>query len=921
LSLFSSVILCPHIPNDSKPNQVTANLYSSVNGTLVNQATSRLHNTVTESLLTSNTGTDYTAISVVADVSVSKSDNVATVVPGNYLTYSIGLYNPGPSDAVWTTVTDNFSSMLQNIQWECIVYQNAVCNPTPSASIVSGSILEHPILFAGASVVYQVTAQVITAARGTLVNTASIQLGNLTDPNALNNYMTDQDTLTPEVDVRVKKTDGLLGSPIVSGEYVTYTIEVSNFGPSDAPLGTISVVDNFPPELVSISWTCLNAPNCTGSGTTNIADSSVILPYLGTVQYVVNAQVFPSVNSSITNWASIFVYNNTNSTDKSDDTTFVTTNIRTNADLSVTKDDNTLTTVPGTNVTYTIKVFNRGPSDANGVVVKDTFSSKFQSVVWSCVATARASCPAASGVGDINGIAFLGLSNNVTFTVTALVRSDALVSIINEASANSTNSDSDYTNNIATDIDIVTYKYDVSVSKSDNVTSAVPGETVTYSIKVDNLGPSDVPLGNLTVVDTFDPTIVSSVQWTCIPGAGAACTTVGNTDIQDSAVYIPASSNVLYVVTTSLYSSALIGNLVNNATLLTDTLYDSVTSNNVVIDTDLLVPYAALDVHKTDTPASFTSVPGTNITYDIIVRNQGPSDSGVFTVNDPLSGFHFSPYWVCSAYRAVCGSSGVSGVLLDTPEIYVNGSIRYTLSAQIYGSATGNLTNQVTITPNFTDIITTDNSAADTNYLNPAVDVYVNKTDGLTVATPGAAITYSVTVGNYGPSDALFDTVSVLDAFPSIFLNPVWYCLASANSNCTSSGSGATLIDKPVVRAGGSVMYVISGTIQGGATGNISNSASIAVWDSAGTRVVDTDPTNENSTDFDSLLPSIDLVAIKTDNVLTATPGFATTYTVNITNYGPRYTFFFLKQLFLMIAFNNQKKVMVYLDASQSPMI
>jgi len=368
--------------------------------------------------------------------------------------------------------------------------------------------------------VYQVTAQVTPAAHGTLLNTALITLGNLTDPNTANNVFTDLDTLTSaQVDVRVTKTDGLLGSPIVSGDYVTYTIQVANFGPSDAPLGTISVVDDFPPELDSISWTCLNAPNCSSSGTTKIADSSVILPYLGTVTYVVNARVLPNQNSSVTNWASIFVYNNTNSTDSSDDITFVTTNIRTNADITISKSNGVSTVTPGLDVTYTINVFNRGPSDANGVVIKDTFSSQLQNVRWSCIATARATCPASSGTGDINVSSFIGTLNNVTFTVTARVSPSAFLYLVNEASANSTNSDSDYSNNIATDTDDLYPVADLSIIKSDNQSISAPGATLTYTIIVTNSGPSDVRTG-VSVIDSFSSFFTPPTNWDCVASNG-----------------------------------------------------------------------------------------------------------------------------------------------------------------------------------------------------------------------------------------------------------------------------------------------------------------------------------------------------------------------------------------------------------------
>jgi len=47
------------------------------------------------------------------------------------------------------------------------------------------------------------------------------------------------------------------------------------------------------------------------------------------------------------------------------------------------------------------------------------------------------------------------------------------------------------------------------------VVSAVPGQSVTYTIVVSNAGPSDVV--NAAVADTFNPALfnVAGVSWTC----------------------------------------------------------------------------------------------------------------------------------------------------------------------------------------------------------------------------------------------------------------------------------------------------------------------------------------------------------------------------------------------------------------------
>ena len=52
----------------------------------------------------------------------------------------------------------------------------------------------------------------------------------VTDPNLANNSATDTDTLTPQADLAITKSDGV--TSVAPGQPTTYTIVVSNNGPS-----------------------------------------------------------------------------------------------------------------------------------------------------------------------------------------------------------------------------------------------------------------------------------------------------------------------------------------------------------------------------------------------------------------------------------------------------------------------------------------------------------------------------------------------------------------------------------------------------------------------------------------------------------------------------------------------------------------
>ena len=98
---------------------------------------------------------------------------------------------------------------------------------------------------------------VSSAATGSVANTAIVSPPiDVTDPNAANNTATDNDSLDPVADVSVTKTNGITSqSP---GALSTYTITVSNAGPSDA--AGVAIDDPLPAGATAASWTCAAAP-------------------------------------------------------------------------------------------------------------------------------------------------------------------------------------------------------------------------------------------------------------------------------------------------------------------------------------------------------------------------------------------------------------------------------------------------------------------------------------------------------------------------------------------------------------------------------------------------------------------------------------------------------------------------------------
>lgn len=157
-------------------------------------------------------------------------------------------------------------------------------------------------------------------------------------------------------------------------------------------------------------------------------------------------------------------------------------------------------------------------------------------------------------------------------------------------------------------------------------------------------------------------------------------------------------------------------------------------------------------------------------------------------------------------------------------------------------------------------------------------DLQVSTTDGVTAATPGLSVVYTIVAANIGPSSA--SSVSVTDTFPAE-LSCSWTSVPSGGATGNGGGSGPIneTLDLPT---GASVTYTATCDIDPAATGTLSNTATIA------SALHDPNLVNNTATDDDTLLvPEADLSITKNDGVCGANPGDTLTYVIGVANAGP----------------------------------
>jgi uncharacterized repeat protein (TIGR01451 family) len=186
----------------------------------------------------------------VADLSITKTDGVTTVSPGGSITYTIVVSNAGPSAVTGATVSDVFPASLTG--------ETFTASGTGGASGFSsgsGDINQTVNLPVGATITYTVTGTVSPTASGAISNTATVSApAGVSDSNAANNSSTDTNVIVtgvPTTDVSVTKTGDQ--DPVAAGDLLTYTIVVSNNGPSAAANVTLS--DAIPADTTFVSFT------------------------------------------------------------------------------------------------------------------------------------------------------------------------------------------------------------------------------------------------------------------------------------------------------------------------------------------------------------------------------------------------------------------------------------------------------------------------------------------------------------------------------------------------------------------------------------------------------------------------------------------------------------------------------------------
>ena len=847
---------------------------STATGSLTNTATVQAPAGVTDPTSGNNSASDIDTLTPTADVSITKTDGLSTVVPGTLVTYTVVASNPGPSTVTGATVADTVPAALSGATWVCSATVGSSC-PASGTGNVSASVTLAP----SGSATFSISATVIASATGTISNTATITLpGTVSDPTPANNSATDLTLVTPQTDLTITKTDG--ATTAVPGQSTTYTVVVTNTGPS-AVVGA-AVTDTIPAGVTSMTWTCATAggATCTASGSGSI-NTTVNLPVGATTTFTVTDAIASSSTGSLTNSAAVTVPLGVTDTqccqqhrNRCRHPHPPSRPCRDQDGRGRIGHTRSVDDVHGDGhqqrpLQRTCRDLHRLAARCRIVHIVDMHAERRR----------RMHVDLRQRFDQHHGQPACRRDRNVLDHHRDRCLCHRQHDQHADCGAGSGVVDPTPANNSATDVDTLTPRADLSISKTNLQTSVVPGTAVSYTILASNIGPSAVV--GATVADTV-PAILSGATWTCTASGGGSCTASGTGSINDS-VNLPVGAAVTYTVSGTVASTA-VGTIANTATIAAPAgVTDPTLANNTATDSDPLTPRVDLAITKTD--GRTIANPLDTLTYTIVVSNAGPSAVSDAVVVDTVPASLTGVTWTCNAGAGGhCDTTGpVSGNINATVDLAVSGTVQFTVTGTIAGATVGSIVNSATVSApaGATETDSANNVATDTTAVTLTAALSITKTDGQTTAVAGTSSTYTIIVTNSGPS-AVADA-GVTDLLPAGLINASWTCVASVGGHCDDAGPTVgnvnTTVDLP---SGSSATYTVTGTIAPAFTGVMSNTATVT----APPGTID-NPADNTATDTTTIVAQANLIVNKSDGTATATPGTDTTYTVTVTNAGP----------------------------------
>lgn len=399
--------------------------------------------------------------------------------------------------------------------------------------------------------------------------------------------------------------------PALTGSNLTYTITVTNYGPSTAKAVILS--QTLPTGAIFVSATTSQGISQYSGGTVTCNFGSIGALRGATATIVVNPSVIGIASSTATVGSGQLDPDPSNNS-----VTVLRRVVPPSADLTVTVSDSPDPIYVGGNLTYNISVTNRGPTTANAVVLTNVLpaTASFVSASSTQGSFINAGGTIIYNLGTIEG----GANALVTIVVQPI-----LVGSISETSTvGSEQADLFPANNVASAITTVSPAADLALSIIDSPDPVVTGSNVTYVITVTNRGPNAasgvVVNGSMPPAATLVTNTIS--QGTFVQNGNNFIANLNSLDSGNSATItiVMAAPTTAQTITlsASVLSSQADPNSQNN----------SASAQTVVAQPFVsIVPAGSILTAESFTPANGSVDSGETVSVVLRLRNAGNVDT------------------------------------------------------------------------------------------------------------------------------------------------------------------------------------------------------------------------------------------------------------------------------------------------------
>jgi uncharacterized repeat protein (TIGR01451 family) len=427
-------------------------------------------------------------VAPLVDLSLTKSSSPAQVSQLDSATFTIVVRNDGPSDATGVAVTDQLP--------DGVTFTSADASQGDyDAETGVWTIGDLPV---DATATLDITVEVTGA--GPITNVAEITATDQDDrdstPGNGDPGEDDQDatvlTSDPVIDLSVTKAVDA-GSANV-GDEVTYTVTVSNDGPSDAT--GVVVGDELPAGVAHVSHEASTGTWDPATGTWAVGDLAVgdtatlevvaELTAPGTTTNV--AQVVEADQDDVDSQPAEDPLGPDAPPNQDDEAVASVTALQIDLELGIEADASVVGV--GDLVTYTVTLVNQGPSDATGVAVDALLPP---GVTFASSNPAVGSYDPATGIWTVGP---LGVGETVTLEIVVTVdiagpiAMEAQVDAADQPDVDSTPSNDDPAEDDQDDVVITGELADLALTKTVDDAEPALGSEVTYTLSVTNDGPS-----------------------------------------------------------------------------------------------------------------------------------------------------------------------------------------------------------------------------------------------------------------------------------------------------------------------------------------------------------------------------------------------------------------------------------------------